>query len=59
MVSLASMLSRAIDIRDIFVLSGIALISYGFYLFSPALGFIIGGNLLFFIGLRMGKAGGK
>lgn len=41
------------DIRDVFFLSGLALLGYGLYLFQPWVAFAVVGALLMVVGILM------
>lgn len=44
-----------LDVRDIFLFSGLFFTAYGLWLLSPWIGFSVGGFLLMLIGLLMRK----
>jgi len=44
-----------VDIRDIFVFGGLAIMSYGLYLFKPWIAYTIGGMILMALGLFLGR----
>lgn len=44
-----------IDLRDIFVFGGLAIMSYGLYLFRPWVAYTIGGLILMALGLFLGR----
>ena len=44
---------NALDVRDIFLFSGLFILSYGLWLYAPWIGFSVGGFLLMILGLLM------
>ena len=46
-------IQNLIDVRDIFLFSGLFILSYGLWLLAPWIGFSVGGFLLMILGLLM------
>lgn len=55
--SWVSALFRAVDLRDLFIFGGIALIGYGLWMLYPWLGFTATGVIFLSLGLFVGKRG--
>lgn len=45
---------NGIDVRDIFVFGGLGILTYGLYLYSPWISFVVCGILLMMIGIFWG-----
>jgi hypothetical protein len=52
-------LFKAVDLRDLFVFGGLAMLGYGLYQLYPWLGFAVSGAILMGFGLFVGNRGGK
>ena len=47
--------SLTIDIRDVFVFGGLAIMSYGLYLFKPWVAYTVSGMILMALGLFLAR----
>ena len=46
-------IKTAFGIKEVFILGGLAVMSYGLWLHSPWVSFVVGGTLLMLLGLAM------
>lgn len=54
-----NLIKKTFDRRDLFVFGGLAMLFYGFYLYSPAVAFSVCGGILLAIGLVGYAFGGR